>query len=440
MKSRIGSLRKILIVRLIALSTVVSILVGGSVFWLERGRFEAVIAERTHLSIELLKLRIQDIEALSHRPWESQVQQAVDDLRKVSMNSAFGHFVWLSIHNAKGLEIGRMEDLDYPQLQTLIQNHDRQAAASGNKLALTPLIGPDGNPVYAIGLNIMDADGQIVATLRGLYSVAPLAIAELWRDIIHSVAVSVLLVLLVTALHYPVVRRLFDHLGRLSIHLLDANLETLQAFGSAIAKRDSETDAHNFRVTIYAVRLAEAAGLKAGGIRTLIKGAFLHDIGKIAIRDHILLKPGKLDAGEFEVMKTHVLHGLDIINHCQWLRDAGDIVGNHHERFDGSGYYSGLKTQEIPLTARIFAIVDVFDALTSARPYKMALSYEDSIDHLRREAGKHFDPELLDVFVGIVEPLYHRFARHEEDARNELADIIQRYFKCDISDLFDENL
>jgi HD-GYP domain-containing protein (c-di-GMP phosphodiesterase class II) len=139
-------------------------------------------------------------------------------------------------------------------------------------------------------------------------------------------------------------------------------------------------------------------------------------------------------------MKTHVLHGLDIINHCQWLRDASDVVGNHHEKFDGSGYYSGLKTQEIPLVARIFAIVDVFDALTSTRPYKVALSYEDSIAHLQREAGKHFDPELLNVFLGIVEPLYHRFARHEEYARNELAEIIQQYFKCEISDLFEENL
>ena len=300
-------------------------------------------------------------------------------------------------------------------------------------------MGPDNNPVYAIGLNISDSEGQIKATLRGLYTIAPEAVAAFWRDIIHSVAASVLLVLLVTALHYPVVSRLFDHLGRLSIHLLDANLETLQAFGSAIAKRDSETDAHNFRVTIYAVRLAEAAGLKAGSIRMLIKGAFLHDIGKIAIRDHILLKPGKLDAGEFEVMKTHVRHGLDIISHCQWLRDASDVVGNHHEKFDGSGYYSGLKAQEIPPAARIFAIVDVFDALTSARPYKLPFSYQESIDYLQREAGKHFDPELLDIFLGIVEPLHQRFAQHEEHARNELAEIIQQYFKCDISDLFDEN-
>jgi HD-GYP domain-containing protein (c-di-GMP phosphodiesterase class II) len=439
MQARIRSLRKILIVRLIALSVVVSILAGAGTFFLERNKFETVIAERTNLSVELLRLRILDIAAISHRPWETLVQQAVNDLEKVSSDSAFGHFVWLSIRNTEGLEIGRMADLDYPELQTLIQDYDRKAVATGNKVALALLVGPDDNPVYAIGLNITDSEGQIKATLRGLYTIAPEAVAAFWRDIIHSVAASVLLVLLVTALHYPVVSRLFDHLGRLSIHLLDANLETLQAFGSAIAKRDSDTDAHNFRVTIYAVRLAEAAGLKAGSIRILIKGAFLHDIGKIVIRDHILLKPGKLDAGEFEVMKTHVRHGLDIISHCQWLRDACDIVGNHHEKFDGSGYYLGLKAQEIPPAARIFAIVDVFDALTSERPYKLPFSYEKSIDYLQREAGKHFDPELLDIFVGIVEPLYHRFARHEEYARHELAEIIQQYFKCDISDLFDEN-
>lgn len=439
MQSRIRSIQKILIFRLIALSALVSILVGGGIFFVERNKFEAVIAERTNLSTELLKLQIQDIAAISHRPWETLVQQAVDDLEKVSSGSAFGHFVWLSIRNTEGLEIGRLANLNYPELQTLIQDYDRKAVATGNKVALVPLVGPDGNPGFAIGVNISDSAVQIKATLRGLYMIAPEAITAFWRDMNHSIAASVLIVLLVTALHYPVVRRLFDHLGRLSIHLLDANLETLQAFGSAIAKRDSETDAHNFRVTIYAVRLAEAVGLKAGRIRMLIKGAFLHDIGKIAIRDHILLKPGKLDADEFEVMKTHVRHGLDIISHCQWLRDASDVVGNHHEKFDGSGYNSGLKAQEIPLAARIFAIVDVFDALTSARPYKLPFSYEESIDYLQREAGKHFDPELLDIFVGIVEPLYHRFARHEEYARNELAEIIQQYFKCDISDLFDEN-
>lgn len=440
MQARIRSLRRILIVRLIALSALVSILVGVGMFFLERSRLEAVIAERTHLSIELVRLRIQDVEAFSHRPWQSLVQQAVDDLEKVSSNSAFGNFVWLSIRNAEGVEIGRVINSDYPELHHLIEQVDSQVVTNGNKIALSPWVEPGGRLGYVIGLNIMDSEGQIVATLRGLYAVAPQAIAELWRDIIRSVVVSVLLVMLVTTLHYPVVRRLFDHLGRLSIHLLDANLETLQGFGGAIAKRDSETDAHNFRVTIYAVRLAEAAGLTASGIRSLIKGGFLHDVGKIAIRDHILLKPGKLDVGEFEIMKTHVRHGLDIINHCHWLRDAGEIVGNHHEKFDGSGYNLGLKAQEIPLAARIFAIVDVFDALTSARPYKMPLSYEESIAHLQQEAGKHFDSELLNIFVDIVPPLYHRFAKHEEAARNELAEIIQQYFKGDIADLFEDEL
>jgi HD-GYP domain-containing protein (c-di-GMP phosphodiesterase class II) len=440
MQSRIRSLRKILIFRLIVLSALVSVLIGGAVFFQERSRSEAVIAERTNLVIELLRLRIQDVTEISHSPWESLVQQAVDDLEKVSSDSVLGNFVWLSIRNAQGLEIGRWADLDYSGLQTLIQDADRKAVSTGNNVALTSLAGPDGRPGYAVGLNITDSETQTLATLRAVYMIAPGAVTAFWRDITRSVAVSVLLVMLVTTLHYPVVRRLFDHLGRLSIHLLDANLETLQGFGSAIAKRDSDTDAHNFRVTIYAVRLAEAAGLPAGRIRALIKGAFLHDVGKIAIRDNILLKPGRLDADEFEIMKTHVSHGLDIINHCQWLHDASEVVGNHHEKFDGSGYYFGLKAQEIPLAARIFAIVDVFDALTSARPYKLALSYEESIDHLLRESGKHFDPELLDLFVGIVAPLYHQFARHDEYARNELAKIIRQYFKRDISELFDESL
>ncbi len=127
--------------RLIALSAVVSVLVGVGVFFLERNKFEAVIAERTNLSVELLKLRILDIAAISHRSWETLVQQAVDDLEKVSADSAFGHFVWLSIRNAEGLEIGRLADLDYPELQTFIQDYDRKAVATGNKVELSAISG-----------------------------------------------------------------------------------------------------------------------------------------------------------------------------------------------------------------------------------------------------------------------------------------------------------
>ncbi len=206
--------------------------------------------------------------------------------------------------------------------------------------------------------------------------------------------------------------------------------------GNAIAKRDSDTDAHNYRVTIYAVRIAESVELDIDSIRTLIKGAFLHDVGKIGIRDDILLKPGKLTDDEFDIMKLHVNHGLDIVNRSDWLLDAGSVVGAHHEKFDGTGYFRGLSGSEIPVTARIFALADVFDALTSRRPYKEPFTFEESMHILLNGSGTHFDPDLLDAFQGIAHPLYEEFASTDDQRpRLELEEILIHYFQKEVDSL-----
>lgn len=206
------------------------------------------------------------------------------------------------------------------------------------------------------------------------------------------------------------------HLELLVKQLQAANLTTLELLGAAVAKRDSETGAHNFRVAIYAVRLAEAVKVGHVGIRGLIKGAFLHDVGKIAIPDHILLKPGRLDADEFTIMRTHVQHGVDIVTKAPWLQDAADVVRCHHEKFDGSGYPAGLKGNDIPVNARIFAVADVFDALTSRRPYKEALSVEGSLDIIQASSGMHFDPMLVDTFVPLAQELHHEITHQDDTA------------------------
>jgi putative nucleotidyltransferase with HDIG domain len=218
--------------------------------------------------------------------------------------------------------------------------------------------------------------------------------------------------------------------------LLDANLETLQVLGSAIAKRDSDTDAHNFRVTVYSVKIAEEIGLSTENIRTLIKGAFLHDVGKIGIRDNVLLKPGPLTDDEYEVMKGHVNHGVDIVNRSEWLLDARSVVGSHHEKFDGSGYDRGLRGEEIPINARIFALADVFDALTSRRPYKEPYSFEESMQVLDAGRGTHFDPFLLDEFSKIARRLHEEFAHADVGKpRAELEVIVERYFHMGVGEL-----
>jgi HD-GYP domain-containing protein (c-di-GMP phosphodiesterase class II) len=218
--------------------------------------------------------------------------------------------------------------------------------------------------------------------------------------------------------------------------LLDANLDELSLLGSAIAKRDSDTDAHNYRVSLYSVRLAEAINLDETLMHSLIKGSFLHDVGKIGIRDDILLKQGSLDEEQFSIMKTHVMHGSDIIKQSAWLKDSLSIVTCHHEKFDGSGYPSGLKGDEIPLVARIFVIADVFDALTSIRPYKEAIPLEESLKIMEKGRGSHFDPKLLDVFQTIAPGLYTNIKNREiEDLLQELDALVHTYFSSSMATL-----
>ena len=212
--------------------------------------------------------------------------------------------------------------------------------------------------------------------------------------------------------------------------LLAANLEMLELLGAMVAKRDSDTSAHNYRVTMYSVRLAEAMGLDRADVRSLIKGAFLHDIGKIAIPDSILLKPNRLDEQEFAIMRTHVAHGLDIVGRSSWLKDAMDVVGYHHEKYDGSGYSTGRAGEAIPLTARVFAIVDVFDALTSLRPYKGSMRVEEALTIITESSGTHFAPEIVAAFTPLALTLYESLHQLDEPALIQaMRELVASYFE-----------
>jgi HD-GYP domain-containing protein (c-di-GMP phosphodiesterase class II) len=217
------------------------------------------------------------------------------------------------------------------------------------------------------------------------------------------------IVLITTLVLYPAIIRLLSKLTGLSAGLAQANLEIMSVLGGAIAKRDIETSTHNCRVTIYAIRIAQDIGLKDDDMRSLIKGAFLHDVGKIGVRDSVLLKPGSLTPEEYEETKQHVRHGLDIVGRSTWLTDAALIVGGHHEKYDGSGYPEGRKGKEIPLVARIFAVADVFDALTSKRHYKENMGWAEALEIISHGRGSHFDPEVLDTFNDIASDLFETY-------------------------------
>ncbi len=177
---------------------------------------------------------------------------------------------------------------------------------------------------------------------------------------------------------------------------------TLEAWGRLLEARDLETKGHTQRVTELTVRLAREIGIKSEEIPHLRRGALLHDIGKIGIPDAILLKPGELTEEERKIMQKHPEIAGDILSNIPFLRPAMEIPLYHHERWDGTGYPYGFRGEQIPLSARIFAVVDVWDALTSERPYRKALSPREAQDYLHSQSGKQFDPQVVDAFLQVI--------------------------------------
>jgi putative nucleotidyltransferase with HDIG domain len=187
---------------------------------------------------------------------------------------------------------------------------------------------------------------------------------------------------------------------------------TLEAMGDALDLRDAETEGHSRRVTAYTIALAREMGMDPEELRIIARGAFLHDIGKIATPDRVLLKPGKLDENEMAIMREHCRRGYEMVSKIPFLREASEIVYSHQESFDGSGYPRGLRGSEIPLGARIFAIADTLDAITSNRPYRRGRSFEEARQEIERCSGGQFDPGIVDVFLRI--PADHWASLREE--------------------------
>ena len=278
-------------------------------------------------------------------------------------------------------------------------------------------------------------ENKIIGHFEGIYHLPDNKMAEIKKRSYYSIGLSMVVVLLTTLFLYSIILKLYNKLLARSYELLQSNMGILKSLGSAIAKRDSDTNSHNYRVTIFSVKLAEKVGLDKSRISSLVKGAFLHDIGKIGISDNILLKQGKLTDDEYETMKQHIVLGTEIVQNTEWLKDAIDVIRYHHEKIDGSGYTSGLKDKDIPLNAKIFAIADVFDALTSKRPYKKPFSLEKSMEIIKEGSGSHFDPELVKNFEEIAETLYAEIS-HLEDERqlsNYLDLLVNKYFTVETS-------
>ena len=428
-----------LLLRLAVATLVLSLLFAGIAFLTNQQRIEKEVVELAHLRIDQFSQNIQDLLESEEALLPAIIQRRFDEFVGASgpVTVRDGHFVLVRMYDPAGQQLLDVADESFAAIAAVRQIVDAATITALREdefqVVTTRL---EGLPFVGVVVPLSTSAGQVVAQVVGVFAISTEAINGIRGNILRTMMYVVGLIVATALVIYPVIGRLLDRLSRQTVRLLDSNLEILQVLGGAIAKRDSDTDAHNYRVSVYSVCLAEVIGLPRDQIQSLIKGALLHDVGKLGIRDNILLKPGKLTEDEFTVMKTHVDHGMELTDRASWLKDAQAVVGSHHEKYDGAGYPLGLKSEAIPLTARIFAITDVFDALTSRRPYKEPLSFDETMQILDGGRGSHFDPALLDAFGDIARDLYDTYSGTDDNKSKERLELMtEEYFKRNAADL-----
>lgn len=415
-------LRWMLARRLSAAALVIGFAAGGASYLLEIRRAEQTALERAadgarHFESPAMQMAIDAKAPVQHDALNRLLDRTrFVGIRVFSPGRVMIYETWQDIP-AVLIDAARFRQHDWPGRG---QSHRNWIEVAGERLiqVVLPLFGKDGTLVgYLEGVSRLDEQ-----TLRAQ------------REQVLNAALTAAGSALITALLlYPLLLAMLHRSTGLSRGLLESNLSLMHSLGNAIAKRDSDTDAHNYRVTFYAVALAESMGLLKHDISDLVVGAFLHDVGKIGIPDRILLKPGKLSADEFEVMKTHALLGIEIVADNPWLAGAALTIRHHHERFDGTGYPDGLRGDAIPRLARIFAVVDVFDALASERPYKKPIALAEALTIIERDSGRHFDPDVAVAFTRIAPDLYARAAHAEvAELRQGMRQVLSRYFKTEV--------
>ena len=418
MKNR-ASIHKRVILRLVIAWLALSVVIGAAVSYFEIRKAEALV-----LQLAIAESRTFAASNLYHFNRPGEAHEAA--LRRQAEQLLRQQFLMITLYDRD----------QHPILQVTAAGASAADLMQQHRHLLHPARTAQHNATFFrqqllmhILLPLKQSDDTLAGYFEGVYQVDPQTFARIRSDVLGALSLVVLVTLAAALALYPVIISLNRELIKFSGDLLKGNINLMEVLGGAIAMRDADTGAHNYRVTIYAARLGETISLAPSALRKLIAGAFLHDVGKIGISDTVLLKPGELSDDELRVMHGHVSLGVDILRKSEWLQNARDVVEFHHERYDGSGYLRGLKGEQIPLNARIFAIADVFDALVSKRPYKEPWPFEEALQLLERERGKHFDPALLDAFSGIAHTVYMQINGADEAVVAHLLDkLVKKYF------------
>jgi HD-GYP domain-containing protein (c-di-GMP phosphodiesterase class II)/pSer/pThr/pTyr-binding forkhead associated (FHA) protein len=269
--------------------------------------------------------------------------------------------------------------------------HVADLAATPDGLTRAPLLAAEGFIAY-YGVPLV-AEDQVKGVLE-IFHRTPLSAGQEWVGFLEALAGQAAIAIDNATL--------FEKLQRSNSELALAYDTTLEGWSRALDLRDRETEGHTQRVTELTLRLAAALNVNVGQQLHVRRGALLHDIGKMGIPDNILLKPGSLTGDEWKVMRLHPTYAYELLAPIAYLRPALDIPYCHHEKWDGTGYPRGLKGEQIPLAARLFALVDVWDALNSDRPYHQAWSREKALAYIKEQPGKHFDPNVVELFLRVV--------------------------------------
>jgi HD-GYP domain-containing protein (c-di-GMP phosphodiesterase class II) len=419
-----------LIIRIGVTALIISVLFGFGAWQYGKKDIAQEILQRSENGFKMLNNQIRDLFDNPNNLKPSAIQRHLEQIMSKRRNVELGQFVWIGIYDLNEKRIAQVTDDTYENIEWVekLAGHSPGNLRRHNDLKFNVIKLKDIPHVQIISPIKNNLD-ELTAYGETVFAVSPDTLDRLRKRAINLALLAMFIVVVTTALLYPVIIHLLNRVSSLSARLFEANLEILKVLGSAVAKRDSDTDSHNYRVTIISVKIAETCGIPKDDIRRLIKGAFLHDVGKIGIEDDILHKPGRLTTDEFQLMKKHVAYGIDIVNKAEWIKEAEDVVGYHHEKYDGSGYNSGIEGGTVPIIARIFAIADVFDALGSRRPYKEPLSYDETMEIIRAGRENHFDPVYVDAFEPISKSIYENYAgREDEGLAEELDSIIKKYF------------